>query len=79
MVIFNDMEKSVNEVLSLINGKFLNDLAYFETVNPSVENVTVYLFNLIRKELKKIHARLSRIEVGESPTRFYCLSVDEDE
>lgn len=77
MIIFNDLEKSVKQVLSQISGKFLNQLPYFEKINPTLENVTVYLFNLIGPELKKIHASLIRIEVGESPTRFYCITTDD--
>ncbi len=77
MVIFNDLEKAVTEILSQINGKFLNDLDYFKKINPSVENVTEYLFDQIGPELKKLEASLIRIEVGESPTRFYCITVDD--
>ncbi|KRN66879.1 hypothetical protein IV80_GL000968 [Pediococcus cellicola] len=77
MIIFNDLEKAVTEILSQINGKFLNDLDYFKKINSSVENVTEYLFDQIGPELKKLEASLIRIEVGESPTRFYCITVDD--
>ena len=77
MIIFNDLEKAVNRVLAGISGQFLNQLAYFEKVNPTLENVTIYLFHLIGPELEKMQANLIRIEVGESPTRFYCISAKE--
>lgn len=75
MIIFNDLEKAIQEVVSGMSGQFLNRMPYFETINPTLENVTVYLFNLIQPKLKELQASLIRIEVGESPTRSYCISV----
>ncbi|WP_186803293.1 6-carboxytetrahydropterin synthase, partial [Lapidilactobacillus concavus] len=57
---------------------FLNELPYFKTINPTVENVTEWLFDLITPKLEELSARLIRIEVSESPTRSYCISVEDD-
>lgn len=78
MIIFRDIEQSIKEVLNGLSGKFLNELPYFKTINPTVENVTEWLFDLITPELEELSARLIRIEVSESPTRSYCISVEDD-
>ncbi|MCG0824467.1 hypothetical protein IMAU10216_01080 [Lactiplantibacillus plantarum] len=77
MVVFYDIEKNLHQALDELSGKFLNDLPEFKTVNPTVENVTEYLFTKIDKTLRDNGAQLLRIEVSDSPTRAYCISVTE--
>ncbi|MCT4397748.1 hypothetical protein EFN70_03585 [Pediococcus ethanolidurans] len=45
-------------------------------INPTVENVTIWLFDLITPEMEQLSAQLIRIEVSESPTRSYSIEVD---
>ncbi|WP_180366373.1 6-carboxytetrahydropterin synthase, partial [Oenococcus oeni] len=66
----------ITETISGLSGKFLNIIAPFDKINPTLENLTNYLFDMITDSLKKINCKLIRIEVGESPTRFYCISLD---
>ncbi|USJ86334.1 6-carboxytetrahydropterin synthase [Lactiplantibacillus pentosus] len=75
MLAFYDIEKNLHQALDELSGKFLNDLPEFKTVNPTVENVTEYLFKKIDKTLRENGAQLMRIEVSDSPTRAYCISV----
>ncbi|RRK11676.1 6-pyruvoyl tetrahydropterin synthase [Lactiplantibacillus garii] len=75
MIVFNQIEKQLNGIFDTFAGQFLNTLPYFKTVNPTVENVTVWLFNLISPALEELGAELVRLEVGESPTRSYCITV----
>lgn len=77
MVAFYDIEKNLHQALDELSGKFLNNLPEFKTVNPTVENVTEYLFTKIDKTLRDNGAQLLRIEVSDSPTRAYCISVTE--
>lgn len=77
MVAFYDIEKNLHQALDELSGKFLNDLPEFKSVNPTVENVTEYLFTKIDKTLRDNGAQLLRIEVSDSPTRAYCISVTE--
>lgn len=77
MVAFYDIEKNLHQALDELSGKFLNDLPEFKTVNPTLENVTEYLFTKIDKTLRDNGSQLLRIEVSDSPTRAYCISVTE--
>ncbi|OIK98249.1 6-pyruvoyl tetrahydropterin synthase [Oenococcus oeni] len=76
MIKFEDIEEVITETISDLSGKFLNTIAPFDKINPTLENLTNYLFDMITDSLKKINCKLIRIEVGESPTRFYCISLD---
>lgn len=78
MVIFEDLELVLKGVFSKYSGKFLNEIEPFNELNPTVENVAEHLFDEISKKLGEIEASLIRIEVGESPTRLYCISINEN-
>lgn len=75
MIVFNDIEKQMHTVFDTFSGKFLNELPYFKTVNPTTENVASWLFDLLTAKLETLNAELVRIEVGESPTRSFCISI----
>ncbi len=77
MVSFFDIEKSLNEAIDGLSGKFLNDLPEFKVINPTVENVTEYLFDKVDGILRQNNAVLLRIEVSDSPTRSFCIDVTE--
>lgn len=74
MLRFDEIEFVIAEVLAAFEGKLLNDIAPFDTVNPTLENLTDYLFEECKKMLLKKECHLTRIEIGESPTRFYCVT-----
>jgi len=77
MVSFFDIGKSLNKAIGALSGQYLNDLPEFKTVNPTVENVTEYLFDQIDGILRQNNAVLLRIEVSDSPTRSFCIDVTE--
>ncbi|WP_057737906.1 6-carboxytetrahydropterin synthase [Liquorilactobacillus uvarum] len=73
-VIFSDIEKALNGVFENISGTFLNTLDDFKELNPTVENVTLWLYHLIIPALNQLDVHLTRLEVSESPTRTYCIT-----
>lgn len=75
MVPFNQIENELKEVSSRVSGKFLNEVPPFDHVNPTLENLTTYFFQVITELLRKRNAVLTRLEIGESPTRFYCITL----
>lgn len=75
MVPFNQIENELKEVFSRVSGKFLNEVPPFDHVNPTLENLTTYFFQVITELLRKSNAILTRLEIGESPTRFYCITL----
>ncbi|WP_125588018.1 6-carboxytetrahydropterin synthase [Companilactobacillus jidongensis] len=77
MVSFFDIEKSLHRAIDALSGKYLNDLPEFKVINPTVENVTEYLFDEIDAILRANGAMLMRIEVSDSPTRAFCIDVTE--
>lgn len=74
-VVFKDLEEKLNNIFQKFSGSFLNQLEYFQEINPTVENVAVWLYKLVTPAVETLKVRLIRLEVAESPTRSYCISV----
>jgi len=75
MVRFDTIEKELKKVSARVSGKFLNDIPPFDRINPTLENLTAYFFKVISDILRENNAILVRLEIGESPTRFYCMTL----
>lgn len=78
LVRFNDIEDNMREVSVNYSGKFLNEVPPFDKLNPSLENITRYFYKILSETLAKSQATLMRLEIGESPTRFYCIQHTDD-
>lgn len=64
LVDFKEIKSALHAVLDELDHAHLNDLAYFQTVNPTSENIAQYLFDSLRKKLKTIEPK--RVTVWES-------------
>lgn len=66
VVDFREMKQRLKDVLMPLDHVCLNDLPYFQKVNPSTENLAVYIY----REFKKAAApyRLKEVRVWESET-----------
>lgn len=71
---FNAIEDQIQAVLKPLQGTLLNDLPEFQEVQPSLENLGDYFFARLNTELAAVNCRLTRLEIGESPTRFFVVS-----
>ena len=74
---FNQMEDQISAALQPFQNQFLNKIAPFDHVNPSLENLTDYFFDQINAQLESIDCVLLQLQLGESPTRFYRIDAAE--
>lgn len=66
-IIYNNVEKQLDH-------KNLNlDIAYFKEVNPTAENIVVYIWEILRKELP-LHLKLE-VTLYETPRNFVTYTV----
>lgn len=73
-MIYDAVEKIVNEFLKVYSGKELNDLEAFREVEPTLENIGDFLFEELRRTLKENDISLLRLEISEIPTRVYIIN-----
>jgi 6-pyruvoyltetrahydropterin/6-carboxytetrahydropterin synthase len=65
---FQILKQKVEKVLKFLDHTYLNDLSYFSGKEPSSENITKYIFDKMKRELKGYHANLKRVTAWESET-----------
>ena len=68
LVDFVDVKREFNLVLAQLDHKYLNELALFDDLSPSAENIA----RVIYREMKKIsfdRGRLLSVKVYETPTQ----------
>ncbi len=71
---FSDIEKRINEMLDVYQDKYLNEIPPFDKMNPTLENMCDYLFELISNEIRKSGWILLIMEMSETPSRVYQVS-----
>ena len=64
-----------SEVEEVLDHKNLNlDVEYFKNVIPSVENICVFIWNVLRKKID--HDKLIEVTLYETPRNFVKFSGD---
>lgn len=66
VVDFTELKKELNDVLKELDHRHLNEIAYFEKVNPTSENIAKFIFDKLNRRLPTIDYRLSTISVWET-------------
>jgi 6-pyruvoyltetrahydropterin/6-carboxytetrahydropterin synthase len=65
LIDFTDIKSNLKKIISYLDHKCLNETEPFNKINPTAENIAVFIF----KELKKTETKLAKIcevEVCES-------------
>lgn len=65
---FGDLKQAANAVLQRLDHSYLNDLAPFDQIEPSAENIASYLFQEIAENLGDQSDLLYSVSVYESDT-----------
>lgn len=73
----DDIEEVIEASLQTFSGRFLNDMSRFDNVNPTLENFTEFLFDDLTQALSGISMQLVELSVGNSPTRFYHITLED--
>jgi len=64
---FRDLKKVLNEVLRILDHKYLNDIEYFQKHNTSSEHIAKFIYTQVKERLKEFPSvRLKKIICWES-------------
>lgn len=75
---FNEFEKEINQYLSKYQNKVLNDIEPFQSILPTIENITEYLSEEFYRIIHDLDGILDYIEASETPTRTYIYRLSEN-
>ena len=68
LIDFSTVKKATEKVLGDLDHKFLNELAYFKTINPSSENIARHIYQSLGQYLNNKNVRVSKVTAWESDT-----------
>lgn len=72
-VMFSEVERGMERLFSAYQNKKMNDVAPFDVLNPTLENVSLYFKKLIERYLLDLQWFLTRVEISETPSRSFII------
>jgi len=72
---FHDIKAATKHVLGGIDHSFLNEVAPFDRINPSSENIARHIFESLSKTIDNDRVRISRVAAWESDTACATYSA----
>ena len=63
---FQILKQKLGIALKALDHTYLNDLPYFSGKEPSSENISKYIFDKLKRELKEYRVTLKRVAAWES-------------
>ena len=73
---FTELKKHLEDILAKFDHTCLNDVAPFDKINPSSENLATTIYNELHPKLAGAPVSLSSVEVWESPQSGVSYSPD---
>jgi 6-pyruvoyltetrahydropterin/6-carboxytetrahydropterin synthase len=69
LVDFLEIKRMMGSAIEYLDHRFINDLAPFDAINPSAENIAKYFYDRLSTELKnQVPVRIAEIRVWETDT-----------
>ena len=66
LIDFRTLKQWTGEILKEFDHKYLNEISYFNGMDPSSENVARFIYDRISEKVKKSNLDVSRVTVWES-------------
>jgi 6-pyruvoyltetrahydropterin/6-carboxytetrahydropterin synthase len=73
---FKQMKAAANEIGDRLDHRYLNDLAPFDEINPTAENIAAYMFREISAKLNSDSVKVEAVTLWE--TDRACVRYSED-
>lgn len=75
---FHIIENKIEQCLDEYQDKYINEIAPFDVVNPTLENVADYFKDRFSELLNKEGWLLIMMEMSETPSRTYVITLLDD-
>ena len=76
LIRFSDFDAAVESIFKKYRNRVVNDLAPFDSIMPTIENLTDYLAMELKQAVKEIGGTLLAVDAGETPTRTYRVYLN---
>jgi len=71
----NQAEEILKQVLDPYQNQYLNSLAPFDQIDPTLENIGEQLFRQLEQVLQGHQIKIQRLEISETPVRIYVVDA----
>ena len=65
---FAEVRKSLKELVERLDHRFLNDIAPFDELNPSAENIAKFFYDELQPQLDRRGLQLAAVKIWETDT-----------
>lgn len=76
LVDFSILKKKLREITGTLDHSLINDLDYFTTINPTAENISVYIAQRFQEMMKDVSVKICSVTVWESPRAAAIYYLD---
>ena len=66
LIDFGELKTYVSEILAKIDHQFLNDLSFFQNINPSSENIAYYIATELQKSIDNDFLKVVSVTAWET-------------
>jgi 6-pyruvoyltetrahydropterin/6-carboxytetrahydropterin synthase len=77
LIDFREIKQATQNILNDLDHKFLNDLEWFQTMEPSSENIARHIFESLSQRLNTDAVKIARVTAWESDSA--CATYWRDE
>ena len=76
LVDFSILKNKLREITGTLDHSLINDLDYFTTINPTAENISVYIAQRFQEMMKDVSVKICSVTVWESPRAAAIYYLD---
>lgn len=77
MINFSSIDKYLDNYFEDFEGKYLNELDSFKSLETTMENIGKVVFEQLKRFLIDRDMNLQQLEISENPTRTYIIKENE--
>jgi len=66
LIDFGELKKHLSEIMTALDHRFLNELDSFNNINPSSENIALYIAKALQEKINDPSVKLTRVTAWES-------------
>lgn len=77
-IAFNAFEKAIESFIAPFQNRVVNEISPFDKIVPTLENVSDYFGEHLRKIIRGIGGEVILMESSETPTRSYVLDYEDE-
>jgi 6-pyruvoyltetrahydropterin/6-carboxytetrahydropterin synthase len=75
LIDFKVLKDESKEIIDKLDHKYLNELAWFRDMNPTSENISRLIYELLSQKINNENISVSRVTTWESDTACATYSV----